>query len=436
MADKKRNNLFAAVGAATGLGNAFRFPALCVSYGAAFVFAYAAALALVCFPLLCAELHFGRRAGNTRRAKLWAFIMRVAAANSALIALYYAVIASKLGSACLSFACFAVAEADLSTVFFIVAAALVAAVVLILLSRGQRALALSGRLSVGLSLVLFCYLAVNGMVRGGAFSSLDFSALLSGSIWADALGQALLALSLAAGVMPSFARAQGADFSVPRTAFIIMAANFAGCLLALFSTLPFVSQFPQTDGINCALTVYPQVVASVAKSQVAARVFGTLVYAVLTAVAVHSLASLATPAITLARAKIKYAPAIFCVVSALLLPLFSSFELQVLSACDRAACSVSAILIAFAECLFFASQRDIRGANKLFMRFLCPLACGSLALFSLCSARFGCFAPFAAACAFVALAAVWGCGALPQLTYFIKRAKILRKKKSPYEKDA
>ncbi|MDE7400983.1 MAG: hypothetical protein K2N17_02900 [Clostridia bacterium] len=435
MADKKRNNLFAAVGAATGLGNAFRFPALCVSYGAAFIFAYAAALALVCFPLLCAELHFGRRAGNARRAKLWAFIMRVAAANSALIALYYAVIASKLGSACLSFACFASAEADLSTVFFIVTAALVAAVVFILLSRGQRALAVSGRLSVGLSLALFCFLAVKGMVRGGAFSSLDFSSLLGGSIWADALGQALLALSLAAGVMPSFARAQGADFSVPRTAFIIVTANFAGCLLALFSTLPFVSQFPQTDGINCALTVYPQVVGAVAKSKVGARVFGTLVYAVLTVVAVHSLASLATPAITQAR-KIKYAPAIFCVASALLLPLFSCFGLQVLSACDRAACSVSAILIAFAECLFFASQRDIKGANKLFMRFLCPLACGSLALFSLCSARFGCFSPFAAACAFVALAAVWACGALPQLTYLIKRVKILRKIKSPYEKDA
>ncbi|MDE6790574.1 MAG: hypothetical protein K2J61_02520 [Clostridia bacterium] len=435
MADKKRNNLFAAVGAATGLGNAFRFPALCVIYGAAFIFAYAAALALVCFPLLCAELHFGRRAGNARRAKLWAFIMRVAAANSALIALYYAVIASKLGSACLSFACFAAAEADLSTVFFIVTAALVAAVVFILLSRGQRALAVSGRLAVGLSLALFCFLAVNGMVRGGAFSSLDFSALLGGSIWADALGQALLALSLAAGVMPSFARAQGADFSVPRTAFIIVAANFAGCLLALFSTLPFVSQFPQTDGINCALTVYPQVVGAVAKSQLSARVFGTLVYAVLTVVAVHSLASLATPAITQAR-KIKRAPAIFCVASVLLLPLFSCFGLQVLSACDRAACSVSAILIAFAECLFFASQRDIKGANKLFMRFLCPLACGSLALFSLCSARFGCFSPFAAACAFIALAAVWACGALPQLTYLIKRVRILRKIKSPYEKDA
>ncbi|MDE6075517.1 MAG: hypothetical protein K2G26_03680 [Clostridia bacterium] len=436
MADKKKSNLFAAVGAATGLGNAFRFPALCVSYGAAFVFAYGAALALVCFPLLCAELHFGRRAGNARRAKLWAFIMRVAAANSALIALYYAVIASKLGSACLSFACFATSEADLSTAFFIVTAVLITAVVFILLRGGQRALAVSGRLSVGLSLALLGFLAVKGIVRGGAFSSLDFSSLLGGSIWADALGQALLALSLAAGVMPSFARAQGSEFSVPRTAFIIVAANFAGCLLALFSTLPFVSYFPQTDGINCALTVYPQVVAAVAKSRVGARVFGTLVYAVLTVVAVHSLASLATPAITVVRKKYKYAPAIFCLASALLLPLFSSFGLQVLSACDRAACSVSAILIAFAECVFFASQRDIKGANKLFMRFLCPLACGSLALFSLCSARFGCFAPFAAACAFVAMAAVWACGALPQLTYFIKRAKILRKIKLPYEEDA
>lgn len=436
MADKKKNNLFAAVGAATGLGNAFRFPALCVSYGAAFVFAYAAALALVCFPLLCAELRFGRRSGGIKKAKLWAFIMRAAAANSALIALYYAVIASKLGSACLSFAYFASAETDLSFIFFVAAAVLVLAVVLILLRSGHRGLSVSGRLSVALSLSLFSFLSVKGIARGGAFSSLDFSPLFGGAIWADALGQALLALSLAAGVMPSFARAQRTDLSVPRTAFIIVAANFAGCMLSLFATLPFVSSFPQTDGINCALTVYPQVVAAVAKNSVWVRIFGTLVYAVLSVVAVHSLASLAIPAITLAGKKFRHAPEIFCLASALLLPLFSSLNLQVLSACDRAACSVSAILIAFTECLFFASQRDIKGVNKLFMRFLCPLACGALALFSLCSARFGCFSPFAAACAFIASGAVWACGLLPQLTYYLKRVKMLREIKKRYEKDA
>lgn len=433
---KKRGNLFAAVGAATGLGNAFRFPALCVSYGAAFVFAYAAALAVVCFPLLCAELHFGRRAGGVRRAKLWAFILRVAAANSALIALYYAVIAAKLGSACLSFACFESAETDFSVPFFIAAAVLVTAVVFVLLRGGQRALSFSGRLSVALSLALFSFLAIKGIARGGAFSSLDFSSLAGGAIWADALGQALLALSLAAGVMPSFARAQRGKFSAPRTAFIIIAANFSGCLCALFATLPFVTYFPETGGVNCALTVYPQVISAVIKNPAAARVFGAFVYAVLTVVAVHSLASLATPAVTLAAKKFKAAPAIFCLFSALLMPLFLSDGMSVLSACDRAACSVSAILIAFVECLFFASQRDIRGVNALILRFICPLSCGALALFSLCSARFNCFTPLAAACAFLSLIAVWACGPLPRLTYFFKRGKITGGKKSPYEKNS
>ena len=68
---KDDNGIFAAVGAATGLGNAFRFPALCVSYGAAFIFAYAVALAVVCFPLLCAELEFGREGGRRKGARIW-----------------------------------------------------------------------------------------------------------------------------------------------------------------------------------------------------------------------------------------------------------------------------------------------------------------------------------------------------------------------------
>lgn len=423
MADKKKSGIFAAVGAATGLGNAFRFPALCVSYGAAFIVAYAVALCAVCFPLLCAELGFGRRAATGKRAEIWRAVMRAAAVNSAVIALYYAVIAAKLGSASVSFAVFGNAGYTNGAAAFAVLAAVIICA-FILLKRGAKALSYSGKASVILSLATFACLAAAGVFRGGIFSSFSLSALCGGAIWSDALGQALLALSLAAGVMPSFAKTLPQSFSVPRTAFKIIAANFAGCMFAMCATLPFVSVFPSTVGVNCALEVYPQVIFALFNNAWSARLVGAALFLVLTLVAVHSLCSLALPLVSAARTKFNFAPLAFCLSATALYPLFSAHNLQILSSCDRMACSVNAVAIAFAECLFFASRRHIKGANSLFIRFLCPAACGFLAVFSLCSARFSCFSPLASACAFVFAAAVIACGLFPLLTFFVKRFKI------------
>lgn len=423
MADKKKSGIFAAVGAATGLGNAFRFPALCVSYGAAFILAYAVALCAVCFPLLCAELGFGRRAATGKRAEIWRAVMRAAAVNSAVIALYYAVIAAKLGSASVSFAVFGNAGCTYGAAAFGALAAVIICA-FILLKRGAKALSYSGKASVILSLAAFACLAAAGVFRGGIFSSFSLSALCGGAIWSDALGQALLALSLAAGVMPSFAKTLPQSFSVPRTAFKIIAANFAGCMLAMCATLPFVSVFPSTVGVNCALEVYPQVIFALFKNAWSARLVGAALFLVLTLVAVHSLCSLALPLVSAARIKFAFAPLAFCLSAAALYPLFSTHNLQILSSCDRMACSVNAVAIAFAECLFFASRRHIKGVNALFIRFLCPAACGFLAVFSLCSARFSCFSPLASACAFIFAAAVIACGLFPLLTFFVKRFKI------------
>ncbi len=418
MARVKKNNIFAAVGAATGLGNAFRFPALCVSYGAAFILAYAAALVFVCFPLLCAELYAGRERGGGKAARLLSAVMRFAAANSALIALYYGGIASELGSACLSFAAFGSADGGC---FSIISSALVLAAAFFLLKGGARALSRSGAASVALSLVTFCCLAVAGIVRGGLFSSVNFGVLAGGAVWADALGQALLALSLASGVMPAFARAQGVA-SVPRTALAIIAANFFGCLAAARSTLPFVSEFPAGVGISVALTVYPQVIAAVAPNAVVARLVGVAVYAVLTVVAIHSLCSLALPAVGFLAAKTKLAPLIFCALSAILLPVFTLDNFTVMSACDRMACSVVAIIIALAESAAFAVGSNGAGGRAVtfFIRFICVPACGALALFSLCSARFSGFPQIAVATAYIALAAVIVCGLAPPAVRFFK----------------
>lgn len=421
--NKDKKGIFAAIGAATGLGNAFRFPALCVSYGAAFIFAYAAALAVVCFPLLCAELNFGRRKTVGKGARVWSAIMRAAAVNSAVIALYYGVISAKLGSACLSFAAFGQPTSPADTLFTCLVLAAMLAAVFFVLRGGARALAHTGRASVTLSLLLFSVLALFGICRGGAFSSLDFSVLARGSVWVDALGQALLALSLAGGVMPQFARTRPDNFSVPRTAFAVVGANFCGCILAALSTLPFVTEFPAQGGVSCALVVFPQVVRAVAGSGLAYRLTGVLLYAVFTIVAIHSLCSLAFPVILKLQPRFPRCTVAFCLACAIIAPLFLYGDGAVLSACDLAACSVVAVVTAFSESLFFAVNIRRKGLPSLFIRFICPPTCAVLALFSVCSARFSAFLPVAALCAYAVIAAALFAAALPPLLRKFKNRK-------------
>lgn len=427
MAEKKiknKNGIFAAVGAATGLGNAFRFPALCVSYGAAFVFAYVIALSAVCYPLLVAEFKFGIIKLQGKAAKIWSAILRAAAVNSAVIALYYGVIAAKLSSACLSFAVFGGTDGIGFSPVFCLCGILVTGVVFLILRRAPRSLNFTGKLSVFLSLALFAFLSVNGVLRGGTFSSFDASVLCCGSVWADALGQALLSVSLAAGIMPDFARAQPHIFSPHSAAFKIIAANLIGCLLSTLSTLPYITHFPQTVGITCALAVYQQVISAVFSNSIAARIFGVFTFGALSVVAVHSLCSLARPALMRLSRKFKFASVVFAALSMLLMPLFMLNNFEILSSCDMIACSVCAVIIALSECLFFASQRHIRGVTGFFVRFICPFTCGCLAFFSLCSARFSCFSSFANVCAYICLLLVCVSVFAPRLTLLLKRCKI------------
>lgn len=381
---KRGGEIFAAMGAATGLGNAFRFPALCAEYGAAFIAVYALSLTLVCYPLLCAELSLGKADLSKKGERARRVIFTAAAVNSALIAAYYGVIAVKLAAASVGFAVFASPEPP--QYIYLVSALIVFPLVCLILFKGSPALGVSGKASVCLSFALFAPLAAFGLLS--AHMRFDAKVLISGAAWADGLGQSLLSLSLAAGVMPAFARGLPEDFSPSAAAFKIIAANFSGCLAAACATLPFAQGLTDGGGISCAFTVFPQAVASISPSPVLRRVFGGFAYAALCAVAVHSLCSLAYPSVAAAMKKIKYFPAVFCVAAALLAPVFAADNCEILNACDRAACSINAVVIAFAECLYFARTAHMRGVTVVLLKLICLPCCAFAAALSLCSARF------------------------------------------------
>lgn len=378
----KKSNLLAALGAATGLGNAFRFPHLVSIYGYSFFIAYAVALALICFPVLSAELDCSRRGG------LPVFIERAAAVNSLIIALFYVLISSKLSASAVSFALFA--HADGKWYFTVIA---VLALCFFLLKRGR--LASSGRASVICFFGLFIYLAV----RGGLKISLPFGNILSGSLWVDALGQSFLSLSLAAGVMPAFAKKLDKNFSAGLTAAKIILVNLAGCVLSALGTLPYADG-GESAGLSFAFTVYPRMVSAISKTAFTARLTGFLIYGALGAVALHSTCSLALPAVS----QLKLPPAAFCAAAALLCPLFSCNGAEVMSACDKMTCSVVAVCIALGECVYFTFSEK-SALKRVYVGVICLL----LAVFcvlSLCSVRLSCYTMPSAVCAFLCLISI------------------------------
>lgn len=408
-ADKK--SVFAVVGAATGLGNVFRFPALCATYGGAFVLAYAIVLIIVCYPLMCAELGSYKIIKGVKGRRIWAAIMRAATVNSLLIALYYAVICAELGANSLCFVCGA-NNAQPFTYAFVIAVAVAAGYIL---KAGKGALTVSGKASVCLSSAMLAALAACGLLKTGGRYSFNFYALKSGAVWVDALGQALLSLSLAAGVMPNFARQEEKGVPIRRTALKIICANFVGCVLAWLAVMPYFDAFPQTGGVNAGIAVYNAVISSLF-SGVWRRVLGAALFAVLSLVAVHSLCSLAYPAVSLF--KTKRAPFIFSALCIVLFPLFYLSGGAILSACDYAACSVTAVIIAFCECLIMSWKGHIKGAIGFFVRFVCPLMCGTLAVCSLLSSKIAGFSPLAAACAYAYLAVAAIAPIAPKLKKF------------------
>lgn len=382
MVKRKGNGIFAAVGAAMGLGNAFRFPALCAKYGFSFIVAYVLCLALVGYPLLCAELNYGRAENCGRWAGIAKLLMRMAAANSAVIALYYGVIACKLSGALMNFALFSNVDTygymPVLTAFFIFPA------VFFILKKGSVALNVSGKISVCTALALFSALAVKGIAFG--ITAVNFSSLLCGEAWVEAVGQTLLSLSLAAGVMPTFALSMPIS-SVNSTALKIVIANLIGCIFAALSVCPFCFNVNVEGGIACAFTVYPQVIFYAAASPVSRRVLGVCVYGVLTAVSIHSLCSLAAPLLSNFNKK-SLSALTFCIISALIAPVLCLNECQALSCCDRVACCVTAVTLAFWECILFAKRGYGNYIMKVLIKFVCPIVCGIAAILSICSARF------------------------------------------------
>lgn len=364
--------VFVALGAAFGLGNAMRFPALCLYYGGAFVIAYVIVLAAFALPLLSAELYIGGRMKNFSRrpagmCRAWGAVRDAACINSAAITIYYITIISLLAVRVCTFygSINAGYPSDIpeATPFF---AALCCCALAFMLTRKSQSRARLAALSVCMQVVFFAAMAVRGMAEEGSLSALSYifrtdeGAFADCELWFSALGQALLSLSLAAGVMPCLASEMPEGSRPARFTAIILCANFVGGILSSIATLSLAYSCGLLDGItnsgiDNAFNIFPAALSAAFGRGAVAGVVGSLFYAVLTLTAFVSALSLVRPLFLRLTAELsaRSAALTLCAcIFALGLPFSLGADYSV---ADYVCCNIVAPVVAVCECLCVAS---------------------------------------------------------------------------------
>ncbi|HWV48143.1 MAG TPA: sodium-dependent transporter [Microbacterium sp.] len=325
--------ILSAIGSAVGLGNIWRFPY--VAYeggGGAFLIPYLCALLTAGIPLLFFDYAIGHR---FRGSAPLAFRRMHRAAEplgwwqvliSVVIALYYAVIIAWAAmytwfSARLSWgagneeAFFGaeflqsedVAEVGLSTTFVPqvgIPLAVVWAVVIVIMALGvKRGIGAANTILMPLLTVMFAALVVQSLFLPGAIDGLNafftpnWEALADPAVWASAYGHIFFSLSVAFGIMVTYASYLKRKTDLTGSGLVVAFANSGFEILAgigVFAALGFMAQAQGVDvsgvaasGIGLAFVAFPTIVSQAAGGSI----IGVLFFGALTFAGVTSLIS-------------------------------------------------------------------------------------------------------------------------------------------------
>lgn len=323
--------VLAAVGAAVGLGNIWKFPFVVgVSGGGAFVLVYLACVVFVAIPILIAELWLGRRGGRSPpvamatvaekagRSRAWAVIGWMGMLVGYLIATYYSVIAGwtlayivKAGNGFGGADSANVAQqfdallADPKTmtmwhtVFIVVA--------LLIVGRGlrggiERAVTFLMPALFIMLLVMIGYAAVEGDFKAAInfLFSTDFSKI-DGRTVLTAIGQAFFSISVAMGLIMTYGSYVPKDVSLTKSALIIASADTLVALLAGLMIFPLVFANDLDPGSGPGLIFQTLPAAFIGMK--GGVVFGALFFVLLAFAAVTSIIAIIEPIIAYAEGR-------------------------------------------------------------------------------------------------------------------------------------
>jgi len=323
--------ILAAVGAAVGLGNIWKFPYIAgVSGGGAFVLVYVGCVLFVAIPILIAELLIGRRgassppvamaklAAGAGRSRAWRIVGWMGTIVGFLIATYYSVIAgwtlSYIGKAATGFR--GAGPLEVGRQFDLLLASpltmtlwhtVFMGVALVIVGRGlqdgiEKAVkALMPALFIML-LVMIGYAAVAGDFRAGFdfLFNMDFSKITGGVVLA-ALGQAFFSISVAMGLMMIYGAYVPRGVSLTRSAFIIAGTDTLIAILAGLMIFPLVfgNGLDPAEGPGLIFKTLPTAFVQMPGG----RVFGALFFLLLAFAAVTSIIAIIEPIVAYAQDK-------------------------------------------------------------------------------------------------------------------------------------
>jgi NSS family neurotransmitter:Na+ symporter len=323
--------ILAAIGAAVGLGNIWKFPFVVgVSGGGAFVLIYLGCVLFIAIPILIAELWIGRSGGhsppiamanvarNAGQPRAWSLVGYMAMMVGYLIATYYSVIAGwtlayifKAGSGFGDAAPAAVAQqfdnllADPQalvlwhTVFI--------AIALFIVGRGlkdgiERVVTVLMPALFAMLLLMIGYAAVEGDFDAALtfLFSADFSKIDSSTILV-AIGQAFFSISVAMGLLMTYGAYVPKNVSLTKSALVIASADTVVALLAGLMIFPLVfgNGLDPGSGPGLIFRTLPTAFAEMPGG----TVFGAMFFVLLAFAAVTSLIAIIEPIVRFSEGK-------------------------------------------------------------------------------------------------------------------------------------
>lgn len=321
--------ILAAIGAAVGLGNIWKFPYVVgVSGGGAFVLVYLICVFLIAIPILIGEVLIGREghksppvasaevARESGRSKNWSIIGWMGLIAGFLIATYYSVIAgwtlAYIFKAATGFG--GVASSEVAQQFDLLKEApatmtlwhtVFIATAAMILARGlqhgiERTVSILMPALFVMLLVMIGYAAIAGDF-GAALDflfSTDFSKINAETILI-AIGQAFFSIGVAMGLMMVYGAYVPKSISITKSATIIAIADTLVAILAGLMIFPlvFANGLDPAEGPGLIFKTLPTAFADMPGG----RIFGALFFLLLAFAAITSIIALIEPTIAFAE---------------------------------------------------------------------------------------------------------------------------------------
>jgi NSS family neurotransmitter:Na+ symporter len=327
--------VMAAIGSAVGLGNVWRFPFVCYENGGgAFLIPFFVALFTAGIPLKILELSIGHWARHPppqafhKADPRFEWTGWLIALSPFIIAIYYVVVMAW----CFSYMIYSVdlrwgsnaeqffhsflgdtgTPAILGGISFPVILGLIVVwlCVFLILYKGVSRIGKVVAITVPLPTILLIILTIRGLTLPGALDGIsyyltpDFSRLGDVNVWLSAYAQVFFSLSIAQGIMITYASFLKKKSDITNNAFIISLADAGTSFLAGFTVFSVVGYLAKTQGIsipelglriagpNLTFITYPTAISLL---PVAAAFFGIIFYVALLTFGIDSAFSMIEP---------------------------------------------------------------------------------------------------------------------------------------------